>query len=377
MAKPELKMTGTEMGEFAEHMSGSLESMSEVHDACSRFRDAFSALRNRVGMMIVGQDQVVEQSLVALFAGGHVLLEGVPGLGKTLLVRSISDSLGLDFSRIQFTPDLMPADITGTTIVEEDRGGGGRRFRFRPGPIFSNILLADEINRATPKSQSAMLEAMQEKSVTAGGETRKLPDPFLVLATQNPIEQEGTYPLPEAQLDRFLLKISVPYAIRSELAEIITRTTAAETISLDPVLDADDVRSARDLARRIAIAPVVQDYAIRLVLATQPGGEFGFSDLEHYIRVGASPRAAQALVSCAKVLAVMDGRFAASFADIRAIAPAAMRHRIVRTFEAEADGVDTDEIIARILDRVPADSDHPEGGVPASSSFSKKRKVIA
>ena len=361
------------MGDFAEHMSGPLERMDEVHDACARFRDAFSALRSRVGMRIVGQDQVVEQSLVALFAGGHVLLEGVPGLGKTLLVRSIADSLGLEFSRIQFTPDLMPADITGTTIVEEDRGGGERRFRFRPGPIFSNILLADEINRATPKSQSAMLEAMQERSVTAGGETRSLPDPFLVLATQNPIEQEGTYPLPEAQLDRFLLKISVPYAVRSELAEIIKRTTVPESISLDPVLDSADVRAARDLAKRIAIAPVVKDYAIRLVLATHPGGEFSFSDLEHYIRVGASPRAAQALVSCAKVLAIMDGRFAASFADIRAIAPAALRHRILRTFEAEADGLDADEIIHRILDRVPADRDHPEEGVPSSAPLSGRK----
>ena len=298
-----------------------------------------------------------------------MLLEGVPGLGKTLLVRTIADSLGLSFSRIQFTPDLMPADITGTTIVVENEGGGDRSFSFRSGPIFANIVLADEINRATPKSQSAMLEAMQERSVSVGGETRSLPDPFLVLATQNPIEQEGTYTLPEAQLDRFLLKVVVPYAIRSELAEILKRTTVVSEPAVHPVLDGEDVLAARRLARLVVMAPLVQDYAVRLVLATHPGSEFAFRDLEHYIKVGVSPRGAQAMVSCAKVLALMDGRYAASFEDVRAVARPAMRHRILRSFEAEADLVDTDAIIERLLERVPADQDHPADGPPQPASM--------
>lgn len=354
------------MGEFAKGMSVPLEQTSEVAAACTRFRDSFNALRERVGVRIVGQDEVVQQTLSALFAGGHVLLEGVPGLGKTLLVRTISDSIGLDFSRIQFTPDLMPADVTGTTIVAEDKGGGDRQFTFRPGPIFANIVLADEINRATPKSQSAMLEAMQERSVSVGGETRKLPDPFLVLATQNPIEQEGTYTLPEAQLDRFLFKVTVPYAVRSELAEILKRTTTQHEANVEPVLDGEDVLAARALARRVVMAPVVQDYAVRLVLATHPGGEFAIEELQHYIRIGVSPRGAQALVSCAKVNALMDGRYAASFADIRAVVAPAFRHRIIRSFEAEADNVDCDDIVERLLAEVPADCEHPEGGAPSA-----------
>ena len=355
------------MGEFAKGMTMSLEQTSDVAEACTRFRDAFGQLTERVGERIVGQDEVVKQTLVSFFAGGHVLLEGVPGLGKTLLVRTLSDALGLAFSRIQFTPDLMPADVTGTTIVVEDKAGGDRQFSFREGPIFANIVLADEINRATPKSQSAMLEAMQERSVSVGGLTRTLPEPFLVLATQNPIEQEGTYALPEAQLDRFLLKVTVPYAVRSELSEILKRTTTQQSIHIEEVLDAEDVLAARVLARRVVMAPVVQDYAVRLVLATHPGGEFALNELEHYIRIGVSPRGAQALVSCAKVLALMDGRYAASFQDIRAVALPAFRHRIIRTFEAEADNIDTDEIIERLLMGVPADPEHPEEGAPKTS----------
>ncbi|MCH2161052.1 MAG: MoxR family ATPase [Phycisphaerales bacterium] len=362
------------MGEFAKGMRGSLDDTASVAAACGRFRDAFAALRDRVGLRIVGQEDVVDLSLVALFAGGHVLLEGVPGLGKTLLVRSISDALGLHFSRIQFTPDLMPADVTGTTIVVEDAGGGERTFRFRRGPIFANIVLADEINRATPKSQSAMLEAMQERSVSVGGETFDLDEPFLVLATQNPIEQEGTYPLPEAQLDRFLLKITVPYAVREELAEILKRTTKNREATVEPVLDREDVLAARHLARKVVIAPIVQDYAIRLVLATHPGGEFSWDDLAHYIRVGASPRAAQAIVASAKVLALMDGRYAASFQDIRAVALPALRHRIIRSFEAEADQVDADQLVEWLLERVPADHEHPDEGPPAAGGVAKLRK---
>ena len=347
------------MGDFADGMNTRLDDVDSVRAACERFRDSFEALRAQVAVRIVGQEAVVEQTLVALFAGGHVLLEGVPGLGKTLLVRSLADSLGLEFNRIQFTPDLMPADVTGTSIVVED-GRGGRAFRFREGPIFANVVLADEINRATPKSQSAMLEAMQERSVSVGGETRILPDPFLVLATQNPIEQEGTFPLPEAQLDRFLLKITVPYADRGELTEIIRRTTVPGEATIKPVLDAADVLAARQLARRIVLAPTVKDYAIRLVLATHPGGEFEIAAFRNYIRVGASPRAAQALVTAAKVFALMDGRFAVSLADVRRVALPALRHRIIRTFEAEADGINTDELVQGVLDGTPADSEYPD-----------------
>ena len=347
------------MGDFARGLRLGTDDVDAVAKACARFREAFDALRREVGTVIVGQEAVVEQTLLSLFAGGHVLLEGVPGLGKTLLVRTISDALGLRFSRIQFTPDLMPADITGTTVVVED-GAGRREFQFREGPIFANIVLADEINRATPKSQSAMLEAMQERSVSTGDTTRKLPAPFLVLATQNPIEQEGTYPLPEAQLDRFLLKVSVPYAVRGELMEILDRTTAMKSTQAEPVLDADDIVAARDLSRRVLIAPTVQDYAIRLVMSTHPGGDFEIPAFRHYIQVGASPRAAQALVSTARVLAIMDGRYAASIEDIRRVALPVLRHRIIRTFEAEADGIDPDEIVQGLLERVPVDPDHPE-----------------
>ncbi len=347
------------MGDFARGLRLEIDDVEAAIAACEHFREAFGTLRSEVGRVIVGQDAVVEQTLVALFAGGHVLLEGVPGLGKTLLVNALSDSLGLDFSRIQFTPDLMPADITGTTVVVE--GVSGRReFRFRKGPIFANIVLADEINRATPKSQSAMLEAMQEKSVSAGDRTRPLPVPFLVLATQNPIEQEGTFPLPEAQLDRFLFKVVVPYADRGELMEILRRTTRPGSTSASPVLDGDDILAARSLSRRVLLAPSVQDYAIRLVMSSHPDGEFSVPALRHYIRIGASPRAAQALVSTARVLAIMDGRFAASIEDVRRVAHPVLRHRVIRTFEAEADGVDPDEIVDGLLEALPVDPDHPD-----------------
>jgi MoxR-like ATPase len=350
------------MGDFARGIRIAVEDVDGVAVACTRFRDAFNSLRREVGTVVVGQEAVVEQTLVALFAGGHVLLEGVPGLGKTLLVQTISDALGLDFSRIQFTPDLMPADITGTTIVVEDESGA-RSFRFRPGPIFANIVLADEINRATPKSQSAMLEAMQERAVSTGDRTRSLPDPFLVLATQNPIEQEGTHPLPEAQLDRFLFKVSVPYAVRGELMEILRRTTSSRSRAASPVLDGEDILAARSLSRRVLISPSVQDYAIRLVMATHPEGDFAVPAFRNYIRMGASPRAAQALVSTARVLAIMDGRYAASVEDIRRIALPVLRHRIIRTFEAEADGVEADDLVTGLLERLPVDPAHPEEGI--------------
>ena len=347
------------MGDLAAALCDPPTDVDSVVGACDLFRDAFSRLRAEVGRVVVGQDLVVEETLVALFAGGHVLLEGVPGLGKTLLVRTLSEVLGLDFGRIQFTPDLMPADITGTMIVVED-DRGGRTFRFREGPIFANLLLADEINRASPRSQSAMLEAMQEGSVSTGTETRSLPSPFLVMATQNPVEQEGTHPLPEAQLDRFLLKIVVPLVIRQELAEILRRTTTPGVQEVSKILDGEDILAARRLARRILVAPTVRDYAIRLVMATHPDSADAIPEFRHYIRYGASPRAAQSLVSAARVLALMDGRYAASVADLRRIAAPALRHRIIRTFEAEADAVEADDIVEGILERVPVELEGSE-----------------
>ncbi len=335
-----------------------LDSTESVRAACASFREVADRLRGEIGRALVGQTDVVNQVLIALFADGHVLLEGVPGLGKTLLVRTLGQALGLKFSRIQFTPDLMPADILGTQIVVEDQASGHRQFQFREGPLFAQIVLADEINRASPKSQSALLEAMQERSITVGGETRRLERPFLVLATQNPIEQEGTYPLPEAQLDRFLLKIVVPYASRADVAAIVERTTGPVTAEskVRPILSAQEIESAQALARAVLVAPHVQDYAVRLVLATHPGGAWGLAELERMILVGSSPRGAQALVAAAKVRALFAGRCAVSTRDIAASAPAALRHRIARTFEAEANGMTCDKIIEEIIRCVPAEA---------------------
>ena len=330
-----------------------IEDEAVARERCASFRAVAERLRAAVGKRLVGQQGVVDQTLWALFAGGHVLLEGVPGLGKTLLVRTLGECLRLDFSRIQFTPDLMPADITGTTLFVVDERTGRREFTFRPGPIFTQLLLADEINRATPKSQSALLEAMQERSVTVGGVTHRLARPFLVMATQNPIEQEGTYPLPQAQLDRFLLKITVPAAKRDDLNEILRRTTGGAMASARSLLDADRIQAAQRLARRIVIAPHVQDYLVRLVLATHPDGERCPEDLRNYIRTGASPRAAQALATTGRIVALMDGRYAVGFDDLRKVALPVLRHRIERTFEAEADGLSTDDLVRTILERTP------------------------
>jgi MoxR-like ATPase len=337
--------------------------VDEVRQACEAFRDTFQALRGQVGRVIVGQDAIVEDVLVALFAGGHVLLEGVPGLGKTLLVQTLADVLTLPFRRIQFTPDLMPADIVGTTIVYEHPGGGRREMRFRPGPVFCSILLADEINRATPKSQSALLEAMQERSVTVGATTHHLEAPFLVLATQNPIEQEGTYPLPEAQLDRFLCKLIVPYATRSELAEIIVRTTARSARRAEPTIDRERILEAQQLVRRVIAAQHVQDYAIRLVLATHPNGAHATPMVNRYVDCGVSPRGAQAMILTAKVRAMIAGRYAVSFGDLRRSAYPALRHRILLNFEAEAESIHPDELIEDILERVPVDAIDARGDV--------------
>ncbi|MBX3372478.1 MAG: MoxR family ATPase [Phycisphaeraceae bacterium] len=338
-----------------------LGDVEAVERACSAFARSVQSLRDEIGRRIVGQGEVVDLTLTALLADGHVLLEGPPGLGKTLLVRTLAGTLGLSFARIQFTPDVMPADITGTQIVSDDPGTGRREILFRPGPIFTQVLLADEINRATPRSQSALLEAMQERSVTVAGTTHRLRRPFLVLATQNPIEQEGTYPLPEAQLDRFLLKILVPMTTRHELHAIVRRTTGDPEPEVRQVLDERSIVEAQMLVREVPIADHVRDFAIRLVMATHPGSPDMPREVEHWIRVGASPRAAQALVLGARVRALVDGRYAVAFRDLESIAAPVLRHRIVRTFEAEAEGITTDEIIRTLLARVPR-APGPAGG---------------
>jgi MoxR-like ATPase len=316
------------------------------------FAEAAARVESELRKLIVGQDEVVRDTLVALMAGGHVLLEGVPGLGKTSLVRGLGDVLDLSFSRIQFTPDLMPADITGTTLIQEDEAG--RRFHFEAGPVFANLVLADEVNRATPKVQSALLEAMQERTVTAGGTTRPLPRPFFVLATQNPIELEGTYPLPEAQLDRFLFKVAVPYPSDQELAEIARRTTGTDEPALAPVADAPTVLGMASLARTVPLADHVLDYAVRLVSATRPERST-VPGVAGYVRFGASPRAVQALALTGKVRALLAGRFNVAFEDIRASARPVLRHRVLLTFEAEADGMTSDRLIDRLLETVVAD----------------------
>ena len=341
-----------------------LTSMLESDDpvaACEAFREAFASLRSEIGRVLVGQEDVVEEVLLALFANGHVLLEGVPGLGKTLLVQTLSQTLALDFKRIQFTPDLMPADITGTSIVVEDPVTAQRTIAFREGPIFSQLVLADEINRASPKSQAALLEAMQERSVTAGGTTYRLQRPFFVMATQNPIEQEGTYPLPEAQLDRFILKVNVPYARRDEMNEILRRTTASTSTQVSTVLDGKAILAAQALARKVVLTPLVKDYIIRLVLATQPGSGCEPIDITRLIAIGGSPRAAQALVLTSKVLAMIDGRYHVSIEDVIRIAPAVLRHRLVRTFEAETDRRSVDEIVDMLIEALPVDDRREEG----------------
>ena len=328
-----------------------------VKQRCAEFRETFSRCRTEIGKVMVGQQAVVDAVLVALFAGGNVLLEGVPGLGKTLLVRTLANTLRLPFSHIQFTPDLMPADVIGTNIVSEDHETGRRTFSFQRGPIFAQVVLADEINRATPKTQSALLEAMQERSVTVGGTTHKLERPFLVLATQNPIEQEGTYPLPEAQLDRFLLKIDVGYSALDDLMTILDRTTGAETPEAAPVLDGPQILAAQQLVREVVIAPHVKQYAARLVMATHPGGEMAAGGADgvtnRYIRCGASPRGAQALVLAGKVRALTDGRFHVSAQDIADVALPCLRHRVLLNFEAEADRVNSDDIVRQILKMTP------------------------
>ncbi len=323
-----------------------------VQAQCDAFRADYQAVKGEIAKAIVGHTAIVDGVLTCLFVGGHALLEGVPGLGKTALIRALADALHLKFNRIQFTPDLMPADVIGTNVIMD--GEHGRRvFQFIHGPIFSQIVLADEINRATPKTQSALLEAMQEKQVTAGGEIRKLVEPFFVMATQNPLEQEGTYPLPEAQLDRFFFKLIVEYSNRQELKEILDRTTTGHRPELKPVLDDQRILAHQALVRRVIIAPHVQDYGIRLTLATHPHGAHAVPMVNQYLRVGASPRAAQAITLAAKVRALLDGRFHASFKDISSGVIPAMRHRVILNFEGEAEGITTDKVLEQVIAQTP------------------------
>ena len=320
-----------------------------------KFREVYNSLREEIGKVIVGQDAIVDGTLNALFANGHVLLEGVPGLGKTLLVRTLSQVLDLSFKRIQFTPDLMPADVLGTNMVHET-DEGKRAFEFLHGPIFAHLVLADEINRATPKTQSAMLEAMQERSVTIGGEIRKLDLPFFVLATQNPIDQEGTYPLPEAQLDRFFYKLLVDYPTEEELSEIVTRTTEGTKVQVSKVVNGATLIELQQLVQQVPVASHVKDYAVRLILATHPNTETAQEITNQFLKFGSSPRGAQSLLLGAKVRALTEGRFNVSFDDVAEVALPALRHRLIVNFEAEAEGVTTDLVLQKIMAGVPRDA---------------------
>ena len=320
-------------------------------EGCEKFQRAVTRLEEAVSQVMVGQRDVIRHVLTAMFAGGHVLLEGVPGLGKTLLVRTLADALDLDYNRIQFTPDLMPADILGTTIIVE--GEGHREFVFRKGPVFTQVLLADEINRATPKTQSAMLEAMQEGSVTVGGQFHQLRQPFLVLATQNPLEMEGTYPLPEAQLDRFLFKVDVPFPSLDELSEVVDRTTGVSTQAAPKVMTGGELLELRQVVRAVPVAEPVKRYGLRLVVATHPRNESSPEATRRFVEYGASPRAAQAIILGAKVQALLSGRTHVDYEDIKAVARPALRHRVLVNFEGEAEGMSSDDLIGTLLEVVP------------------------
>ncbi len=325
--------------------------LGEIKEQVEEFRDGFARLRDEIAKVIVGQREIIEGTLTALIAGGHVLLEGVPGLGKTMLVRTLAEALHLKFQRIQFTPDLMPADVIGTNVVLETPEGG-RKFEFQQGPIFSNLVLADEINRATPKTQSAMLEAMQERSVTIAGKTFQLHRPFFVLATQNPLEMEGTYPLPEAQLDRFFFKLLVKFPSAEEIEKILDRTTEAVEPHAQPVFDGERILAMNKLARQIPIADELRRYGISLVLATHPENEQATEMTRRYVRYGSSPRGAQALILAAKIRAILDGRYHVAREDLRAVAPPALRHRLILNFEGQAESIQSDDIIEDALESI-------------------------
>jgi MoxR-like ATPase len=329
-----------------------MEAVEEIRERMGHCQRAFEQLKAEMARAIVGHDELVEHVFIALVCGGHCLLEGVPGLGKTLMVRSLGEILNLSFSRIQFTPDLMPADITGTNILTED-GLGKKIFDFQRGPIFAHIVLADEINRATPKTQSALLEAMQEQSVTVGGRMHRLESPFMVLATQNPIEMEGTYPLPEAQFDRFFFKLLLRYPTRAELGRIADLTTTSPASPLREVLDGEAVLNIRNWIREVPIAEPVKDFAVRLVLSTHPQSENGTPMAQKYVQYGSSPRGVQSLILAGKARALLSGRPNVSFDDIRAVTTPSLRHRIILNLEADASGVSTETVLAEALERVP------------------------
>lgn len=324
----------------------------EAREKLIDLKENVQKLRDGMAQVIVGQRAIIDGVITCLLSGSHVLLEGVPGLGKTMIVRTLAEVIDLPFSRIQFTPDLMPADILGTTVVEET-STGGQRFEFRKGPVFSPIVLADEINRATPKTQSALLEAMQEHRVTVGGKTYDLGQPYLVLATQNPLEMEGTYPLPEAQLDRFFFKLKVPFPSREELHLIIERTTGAESGRAEKVLSAEDILRLQATVRQVPIPHHVQDYAVRLLRATHPELSAPTKMVQRFVSTGASPRGLQAMILASKVRALLDDRVIPGIDDVRAVAPPALRHRILLNFEGEAEGVTTDAVISELISELP------------------------
>jgi MoxR-like ATPase len=327
-----------------------------MQDQVNSFNDQIGRLRTEIGRIIVGQSAVVDGVLTCLVADGHVLLEGVPGLGKTLLVRTLADCLSMSYRRIQFTPDLMPADIIGTEILNED-DNGKRHLEFQRGPVFTQVLLADEINRATPKTQSALLEAMQERQVTIRGNRQVLPAPFFVMATQNPLEMEGTYPLPEAQLDRFFFKVKVPFPTEQELVEVMHRTTGNDTVSAQPILGPDELATMRKIVRQVPVSPQVMRYAMRLIIGTQPEAIGATPSAKKYLRYGASPRGAQTLILGSRVHALFNGKAHVGISDIRAIAANALRHRLGLTFDAEAEGISAEDIVMMVLNETPEVSD--------------------
>jgi MoxR-like ATPase len=336
--------------------------------AIERLNDGYRRIRKEMGKQVVGQDRVLEELLISVFARGHCLLVGVPGLAKTLMIRALADSLSLSFSRVQFTPDLMPSDITGTEVLQEDKTTGQRMFKFLHGPLFANVVLADEINRTPPKTQAALLEAMQERQVTVGGQRHKLPDPFFVLATQNPIEQEGTYPLPEAQQDRFMFNINVDYPEEEEEFRIVEMTTSTHTAKIDRVLSATDILEMQDIVRKVPVAPYVIRYAMKFTRLTRKSSRVGVgvntqkkvdADIPDFVREyvtwGAGPRASQFLILAAKARAVLHGRYYVSCEDVRSVAPPVLRHRIITNFNAEAEGIRPDDIVRRLADLIPRD----------------------
>ena len=337
--------------------------------AVQRLNDAYQRITGELAKVIVGQDQVIEELLITLFSRGHCLLVGVPGLAKTLMIHSLADALSLDFSRIQFTPDLMPTDITGTEVIQEDRTTGTREFKFLQGPVFANVLLADEINRTPPKTQAALLEAMQEHQVTVGGVRHPLPEPFFVLATQNPIEQEGTYPLPEAQLDRFMFNVYVDYPSEEEELQIVKQTTTDVRHTITPTLSAEDIAELSEIVRRVPIADHLTRYALQFARLTRRNKGEVPDFVEEYVNWGAGPRASQYLVLGAKARAVLHGRFCVSGEDIRAVAPPVLRHRIMTNFNAEAEGIKPDDIVQKLIEFIPLNEEATADGGTQSQVF--------